>query len=75
MEHPIFFTPLEEFAKENIRYHLEVGDFGDEDFLSKVKMQLEILDKELKSGLENIDGSENSHDGYELPRIYWESSD
>ena len=55
--------------------YLEVGDFSDEDFLSKVKMQLEILDKELKSGLENIDGSENSHDGYELPRIYWESSD
>jgi hypothetical protein len=38
-------------------------------------MQLEKLDKEMKSGLENIDGSEISHDGYELPRIYWENSD
>ena len=55
--------------------YLEAGDYSDEDFLSKVNSQLEHLDKELKSGLENIDESEISHDGYELPRIYWENSD
>ena len=55
--------------------YLEAGDYSDEDFLSKVNSQLENLDKELKSGLENIDESEISHDGYELPRIYWENSD
>ena len=55
--------------------YLEAGDYSDEDFLSKVNSQLENLDKELKSGLENIDESEISHDGYELPRIYWEKAD
>ncbi len=55
--------------------YLEAGDYSDEDFLSNVNMQLENLDKELKSGLENIDGSEISPDGYELPRIYWENLD
>ncbi len=55
--------------------YLEAGDYSDEDFLSKVNTQLENLDKELKSGLENIDESEISHDGYELPRIYWEKAD
>ena len=55
--------------------YAKAGDYGDEDFLSNVNMQLENLDKELKSGLENIDGCEISHEGYELPRIYWESSD
>lgn len=55
--------------------YLEAGDYSDEDFLSNVNMQLENLDKELKSGLENIDGSEISPDGYELPRIYWKNLD
>ena len=55
--------------------YLEAGDYSDKDFLSNVNMQLENLDKELKSRLENIDGSEISPDGYELPRIYWENSD
>ena len=55
--------------------NLEAGDYCDEDFLSNVNMQLENLDKELKSGLENIDGSEISPDEYELSRIYWENLD
>lgn len=54
--------------------YLEAGDYSDDVFLSKVNTQLENLNIELNSGLENIDGSEISHDGYELPRIYWENS-
>ena len=55
--------------------YLEAGDYSDEDFLSKVNTQLENLNIELNFGLENIDGNEISHDGYELPRIYWEKAD
>jgi hypothetical protein len=54
--------------------YLEAGDYSDDVFLSKVNTQLKNLNIELNSGLENIDGSEISHDGYELPRIYWENS-
>lgn len=54
--------------------YLEAGDYSDDVFLSKVNTQLENLNIELNFGLENIDGNEISHDGYELPRIYWENS-
>jgi len=30
LEHPIFFTPLEEFAKENIRYPAKVALIANE---------------------------------------------
>ena len=57
MEHPIFFTPLEEFAKENIRYLLVIRDkqvLLDRDLAMLYGVETRAINQAVKRNLERF---------------------